>query len=509
MMIYGVTPEGFRKKTYPEIMADLEKNLRLNISDDLYFEPETEIWQICKVFADAMADSWEVEEQNYYSKWPSTASGTALDNALEYTSDKRLDGTNCLITKALIECPAPLTVGQGTEFFYGPEKDIFITDQTVSLILVPGTEPDTPDIYQAFCSLSSQKKASFLMRENETLINKDLHPDLKITVKNFQNGSSQERDHELKARRIKNAGSGARSTTPGIESWLKAKVPGLVSAQVITPETDGPDGQPAGTVQVLTDGGRDDDIARELFNNCIASGTRLWGRQTETVTDQHGNHNLVSFSRVNHISIFVLAEIRLDQDFRPPGSDQQISHYLAALIVRQGNRLRQGNDVRSEPWLTGAFRDIPEIREAEIGLSTSSIPENTLRQNINIELWQRAVFSLENVKVVIPDSDSVSDKVSVVVRCSLNFLNIPQKKEGLLKDLSDRICDEINMTKRGAILSPRMIISAIDHQDFSHGTVIFSRKSEPLKSGHNLSMLATEKAFLDPSDLTIELTDIP
>jgi len=88
---YGVTPEGFVKKRLDQIMEELHDS----VSEDLGFNtrnnPESFLGVLMTNLADKHAEQWEVEEENYYAKYPSSASGQSLDRAAEYGGTVRDD----------------------------------------------------------------------------------------------------------------------------------------------------------------------------------------------------------------------------------------------------------------------------------------------------------------------------------------------------------------------------------------------------------------------------------
>jgi hypothetical protein len=61
-MNYGVTKEGFVKKPFSELLANLENKLRSKLGPDTYLAPETELGQISAIFVDQVADLWDLQE---------------------------------------------------------------------------------------------------------------------------------------------------------------------------------------------------------------------------------------------------------------------------------------------------------------------------------------------------------------------------------------------------------------------------------------------------------------
>lgn len=96
-MSWGITNAGFVRKRLPDIKADLEAALRTALGD-LNFAPDSVVGQLVGVFSKAAADEWEALEGTYNAMYPSTASGIALDHAVELTGHHRLDATHTKAT---------------------------------------------------------------------------------------------------------------------------------------------------------------------------------------------------------------------------------------------------------------------------------------------------------------------------------------------------------------------------------------------------------------------------
>ncbi len=90
MADYGVTPTGFRRKRLadirPEIIAALRNNLQTaGLSGDIETRPDSVMGLLIDTFAEREAALWELAEGVYAAMYPSTASGSVLDNAVSFT----------------------------------------------------------------------------------------------------------------------------------------------------------------------------------------------------------------------------------------------------------------------------------------------------------------------------------------------------------------------------------------------------------------------------------------
>ena len=83
--VYGVTDKGFVLKRYDEILEEIQNDVSDVVGFDVSQNPQSLINAALLVpFADKIASLWETAQDEYYAKYPSTASGISLDNACQY-----------------------------------------------------------------------------------------------------------------------------------------------------------------------------------------------------------------------------------------------------------------------------------------------------------------------------------------------------------------------------------------------------------------------------------------
>lgn len=88
-MTFGLTPQGFNKKRLPDIKAE-EENALIAEFGEINVQPQSVFGQLIGVSAKAIADIWEELEDVYYSQYPSTAEGVALDYLVALNGITRL-----------------------------------------------------------------------------------------------------------------------------------------------------------------------------------------------------------------------------------------------------------------------------------------------------------------------------------------------------------------------------------------------------------------------------------
>ena len=498
-MKYGVTENGFTKKTFNKILEDIGAKVRARMGNSIYQAPETEIGQLNAVFSDMASDLWDVLEGLYNARYPSTSFGKSLDNAMEFTLNKRLSGTPCRITRALASSENPGTVRRGDVFLLGPDKHIFSANETVSM------SPDAVSgSYTCEVSLLSSENNHFLISEGTVLQSEGSETTVKVLE--FENGTAREEDSQAKIRMRKDQASGAHSTFPALRQQLKSMVPGVISVDFILNETNtsGPDGQPPDTVQILLEGGDSSDIARVLHKDCIPVGTPLWGKLRETVSvPETGETFTYRFSQIETVPVYVLAEISVGDEFQSPDSSSDLTNYFKRLLATKGNSLRRGQDVHSDPWLASAFADIVGIEDIEIGLKKGGFPANTLTQNLIINPWEKAGFRPDYIKIVMLTNQPLSDTAPVKIRAKLTF-SIEAQGKIKTDDIRNLIVRQAAYYKRGALISSALISRAISHPDFISVSEFRVNISDSGWSDH-ARLLDHQKPSASPSETDIEL----
>lgn len=90
MSDYGVTPQGFVPKRLDVIMEEIHADLTKGFGVDTTLNPESFLNVLVTGFADKVAELWEVQQDVYYSLYPSSAEDLSLDNAVQFGGIRRI-----------------------------------------------------------------------------------------------------------------------------------------------------------------------------------------------------------------------------------------------------------------------------------------------------------------------------------------------------------------------------------------------------------------------------------
>lgn len=96
MSDYGVTKNGFVLKRLDRILDEIHTDLTSGFGVNTRTHESTFLNCLVTTFGNQIAELWEVGQENYYAKYPATASGVSLDNAVQYSGIRRKPKTKTI-----------------------------------------------------------------------------------------------------------------------------------------------------------------------------------------------------------------------------------------------------------------------------------------------------------------------------------------------------------------------------------------------------------------------------
>lgn len=87
---YGVTDNGFELKRLDTIMEEVHQDLTDGFGFDTRLQETSFLNVLVTTFCSQIAELWETAQDSYYAKYPSTATGLNLDNAVQYGGITRI-----------------------------------------------------------------------------------------------------------------------------------------------------------------------------------------------------------------------------------------------------------------------------------------------------------------------------------------------------------------------------------------------------------------------------------
>lgn len=89
MSKYGVTDKGFVLKRLDTIMDEIHSDLTEGFGVDTSLSDASFLNVLVTSFSNQIAEIWETAQDSYYAKYPATATGVNLDNAVQYGGIQR------------------------------------------------------------------------------------------------------------------------------------------------------------------------------------------------------------------------------------------------------------------------------------------------------------------------------------------------------------------------------------------------------------------------------------
>ena len=219
-------------------------------------------------------------------------------------------------------------------------------------------------------------------------------------------GQNIETDTELKIRREEELQKAGAATVEAIRAEVSA-LDNVTAVVVFQNNTDIVDleGRPPHSVEVVVQGGDDDEIALEIFETVAAGIETVSSSMTPTVifvTDSQGFSQLIRFSRPTEVEIHLEVDLTVDANFFPANGVALAENNL----VTFGNSLGIGRKVITIPELLCALRgdptlgldSIPGITDVVIRIGTA--PSPTLDNNIPIAADEIADFDTARTTVI-------------------------------------------------------------------------------------------------------------
>jgi len=220
-------------------------------------------------------------------------------------------------------------------------------------------------------------------------------------------GNNQETDAELELRRVQEVQIAGAATPDAIRADI-LQLQDVTAVVVFFNNSDivDLDGRPPKSVDIVVEGGDEDQIADAIFAT-VAAGIGYFGAITKNVTDSQGFLQTIKFSRPDEINIWVELDITIDPSTFP--QDQTLTtptdkgvQDIKDAILAYGEALEIGNDVvvyGSSPSLSCSFQEVPGILGFTLRVGKTASP--TTDDNVVISPREIAKFLDSRITVVI------------------------------------------------------------------------------------------------------------
>jgi uncharacterized phage protein gp47/JayE len=384
-MTHGITPTGFNRKTASEIKNELDQDYKtaygqtFDTSNDSNIGIENSIW------SERISQLWELAEAVYYSPFVQFAQGVSLDNSVSYLGITRLEAKKSKVTLTLSTTGSTaITVPSGSIVKQSSNNKNWIT---LSTVIIPPTSSITVDAESEEYGLITAPIGTV-----DTIVNSVLGWDGVTNLSSEIIGRNEETDDELRLRRYEALFVTKGGTLTAVINKVR-EVDGVIyvdGRENRTPTTD-INGLPPNSINIIIDGGLDQDIANKIRIS-KGAGIETHGTITNTVIDEQGNTHTIKFDRVINKDIYMIVNITRDISKFPPNGISLVK----ILLEKYGLSLKNGDDVLN--WRAiGILDAIDGIIDVNILQGVNPVP--TLASNISISNIEKARIQQTNIVV--------------------------------------------------------------------------------------------------------------
>lgn len=388
MSSFGVTDEGFVKKTLDDIKTEVEDDLKSSISPQLNVLATGLVGQQIGIFADKLREAWDVLEAVYAAQYPDSASKASLDNVSSITGTPRLAATKSTMT---VTC----TDIVGTDLLAG------------RVVSVATTGARFVSIADAIIGAGGTVDVAFESEEFGPIAGPAGTLTIETPVSGWATaanaldavpGRNIESDADFRVRRDLELRAQGDATIEAIRADL-GDVDGVTEVFVfenVTGVTDG-EGRPLKSIEAIVLGGTDPDVGEALFAT-KGAGIETFGSTSEVVIDSQGTAHTIRFNRPTVIDIHIAITVVTNTDplqgpVYPLDGDDQVKAALVAFEVNLGI----ADDVILEAVKCEAF-DVDGVVDITVFLiDTSGPPSGT----VNIPIDIREIADLDTSRVTV------------------------------------------------------------------------------------------------------------
>ncbi len=294
-MAYGVTEQGFIRKTKSEILRDIKARAEVTLGSDVDLSDSSEDGIRILMQADIIDEMWQKLEDVFYSNFLDTATGISLDRVVGEGGVERAKPKRSVV---LLEF-------EGVEDAIIPIGIICQTPQGIQFITIESGEIGSDGKGTVLAQAIQFGEIGNVDQESISEINT---PQVGITaVTNNEKatlGRIRETDPEL-VLRYKERGTSGGSSAVTLQTLLKNQQ-NIITARVYENATklEDADGRPPSSMEAVIEGGTGEQIA-ELFVRNWPGGIESVGEESATIIDNENIPRTYFYNRPQDVGLFV------------------------------------------------------------------------------------------------------------------------------------------------------------------------------------------------------------
>lgn len=390
MSNYGITADGFKRKTYREILDSLHRKARETYGNDIDLSNNAFLGMWLQNEAWELATMWELAEDVYFSPFIDYNEGISQDGTGKYISITRKPATR---SKGTITIEGEPSFNVPAGFRIG-DKDLNIIFETTEGATFDSSGIITLPIISIGTGLSQNVPPHTLTK----VVNPRDGVREVFNAESTYDGAGVETDSEFRERYYRSTSRGGSSTRDSVEATL-LDLDEVVDAYVLENDTMDPIGDiPPKSLAPYVFGGDDTTIAKAIVST-KAGGIRSYGTTVLIAEDSKGAEHTIGFTRPDVIDIYVKVNITQDKGY--PG-DATVTRAVLNYIGGDDSDglyfkgLRLGDEVVIAK-VSSSVMCLQGIKDIQVELSLDG---DTYSQS-NIPIGQHEIAQTSHDKVVI------------------------------------------------------------------------------------------------------------
>ncbi len=380
--VWGITPQGFYRPEYVEILNVLEYKARELFGDGVNLTVRSPIGMFLRIYAWMMNILFAMLEDVYNSRYADTAAGNSLYNlgkniglkllaankAVGYITIKAKEGT-IIPPGYLVSTPGGLQYVTLDKIIIGKEGHALAVIQAV----------ETGEMYNTPAGTVTMIANPASIKGVECVVNES----------DITGGRGKETDDEYRKRYYESVDYAGGVNADAIRAAILQDVTGVHNVKVYENDSDEYDpvfGLTPHSIGPVVYGGQDSDIAESIYHR-KAGGIQTVGDISVPVLSESGQLIYVNFSRPELVKIYVrIYNLRTNTSF--PGRTAIVQAMMAAIGGDGTGGLNVGSDVVYMN-IPGKIMAVQGVVDFDVQIGTDK--ENLGWNNIQIGIRQKAI----------------------------------------------------------------------------------------------------------------------
>lgn len=393
-MAYGVTVNGFEPKPLSVIKSELEASLAAVFGATFDTQAESVNGQIIGIFADRIADVWQLGQAVYNAAFPDSASGVSLDLILALTATSRIPATFSKVVAQVIGTPGA-SVPALIHAQVAPNGPKFTAVGTG--VLAGDLWPDA--LGHNFTFVADETGPNLAPSGTLTiLISGGTAVSISNALDQYIIGNLIESDAATRLRRELTLRAIGSASAQAVKARL-ADVANVTDVIVFENETDTTDahGLPPHSIEAVVLGGLAASLTQALYD-AKAMGVGTYGNTAGDATGADGISRVVFFSIPADVNVYHDVAVTVDPAKFPNNGTDQIK---AAIVAYGVLRNTIGRNAIASAVIPEIFKVPGVLDVTHVGLGTSPPSPGGGTASITITNRQRAAYDTGRIAIVV------------------------------------------------------------------------------------------------------------